>query len=152
MVETRIDIKSSETRGKWLYALAALLALVGLADAVYLTIQHISGQSVPCSVTGGCEEVLTSRYAVVAGVPLAGVGAAAYFSVFSLATLAYFGYRTAERLLWPLTAVMALVSLWLFYLQAFVIRAFCQFCLLSAAITITLFIVVFAAWKKGSER
>lgn len=133
-----------------MYAAAALLALVGLGDAVYLTVQHISGQSVPCSVTGGCEEVLTSQYAVIAGIPLAALGAAAYFSVFSLSTLAAFGYRAAGKLLLPLVATMVLVSLWLFYLQAFVIRAFCQFCLLSAAITIVLMIVVVLARKKGS--
>lgn len=138
------------SRAKWLYAAAALLALVGLADAVYLTVQHISGQTVPCSVTGGCEEVLTSRYAVIAGIPLAALGAAAYFSVFSLSTLAAFGYHIAGRLLLPLVATMVLVSLWLFYLQAFVIRAFCQFCLLSAGITIALVIVVVLARKKGS--
>ena len=136
-------------RAKWPYALAALLSLAGLADALYLTVQHLEGRSVPCSVTGGCEEVLTSSYAVIAGIPLAAVGATAYFSVFSLATLAIFGYRTAGILLRPLVAVMVLMSLWLFYLQAFVIRAFCQFCLLSAAITIGLMIVVLLAWKKG---
>lgn len=135
---------------KWPYIVAAPLSLVGLTDAVYLTIQHSAGRMVPCSITGGCEEVLTSAYAEIAGIPLAAVGAAAYFSVFSLATLAAFGYRIAGVLLRPLVAVMVLVSLWLFYLQAFVIRAFCQFCLLSAAITIALMIVVLIAWKKGS--
>lgn len=134
----------------WPYAVAALLSLIGLTDAVYLTVQHLAGQSVPCSVTSGCEEVLTSSYAVISGIPLAAVGAAAYFSAFSLATLAGFGYRIAGVLLRPLVAIMVLVSLWLFYLQAFVIRAFCQFCLLSAATTIALLIVVLVAWKKGS--
>ena len=135
---------------KWPYITAALLSLAGLTDATYLTVQHLAGQTVPCSVTSGCEEVLTSAYAEFAGIPLAAVGAAAYFSVFSLATLAVFGYRTAGILLRPLVGVMVLVSLWLFCLQAFVIRAFCQFCLLSAAITIALLIVVLVAWKKGS--
>ena len=138
------------TSTKWIYVVAALLALVGLTDALYLTVKHLSGHSVPCSVTGGCEEVLTSSYAVVAGVPLAGLGAAAYFSAFSLSILAAFGYRSAAKLLLPLVAVMVLVSVWLFYLQAFVIRAFCQFCLLSAGITIALAIVVFLARKKGT--
>lgn len=138
------------SKAKTLYIIAALLSLAGLADALYLTVQHVTGSSVPCSVTDGCEEVLTSSYAVIAGIPLAAVGAAAYFSVFSLATLAVFGYRFAATLLRPLIGVMVLVSLWLFYLQAFVIRAFCQFCLLSAAITISLLIVVLLAWKKGS--
>ena len=135
---------------KWMYV-AAALSLVGLADSLYLTIKHLSGEAVPCSVTGGCEEVLTSSYAVVAGIPLAALGAAAYFSVFSLATLAVFGYPIAAKLLRLLAAIMVLVSLWLFYLQAFVIRAFCQFCLLSAATTIALAIIVFLARRKAVE-
>jgi uncharacterized membrane protein len=81
----------------------------------------------------------------VAGVPLALVGAAAYFSVFSLATLAAFGYRSAAKLLTVLVIAMFLVSLWLIYLQAFVIHAFCQFCLLSAAVTTALTIIVLLA-------
>ena len=135
-----------------MYVAMALLSLVGLVDALYLTIEHVTGQSVRCTIVSGCSEVLSSSYAVVAGIPLAAVGAAAYFTVFSLATLAIFGYRLAGKLLAPLTALMVLVSLWLIYLQAFVIRAFCQFCLLSAAITIILFVIAFVAWKKGSLR
>jgi uncharacterized membrane protein len=132
-----------------MYAAAALLALAGLADAVYLTVEHVSGRSVRCTIIAGCSEVLSSSYAVVAGVPLATIGAAAYFSVFSLATLAAFGYRVAGRLLVPLIALMVLVSLWLIYLQAFVIRVFCQFCLLSAAITFMLMATAWFARKEG---
>lgn len=147
-----VSVENTDFRSntKWIYFVTALLAVVGLGDALYLTIQHMTGTSVPCSVTSGCEEVLTSAYAEVAGFPLAAIGAAAYFSVFSLSILAAFGYHTARRLLLPLVAIMVLVSVWLFYLQAFVIRAFCQFCLLSAAITIALMIVVVFARKKGS--
>ena len=129
-------------RRTWLYAAAALLALLGLADAIYLTVEHVTGQSVRCTIIAGCSEVLSSSYAVVAGIPLAMIGAAAYFSVFSLALLAAFGYRIAGTLLIPLVAAMFLVSLWLIYLQAFVIGAFCQFCLFSAAITFCLSIMV----------
>ena len=124
------------------YITAALLSLLGLADALYLTIEHLTGQSVRCTIVSGCSEVLSSRYAVVAGFPLAGVGAAAYFAVFSLATLAVFGYRAAGTLLTPLLSAMFIVSLWLLYLQAFVIRQFCQYCLFSAAITTSLLLVV----------
>lgn len=128
-----------------LYATAAVVALAGLADAIHLTVQHVTGQSVRCTVVAGCSEVLSSPYAVMAGVPLALIGAAAYFSVFSLATLAAFGYRVAGALLTALVLLMFLFSLWLIYLQAFVIRAFCQFCLLSAAITTALMIIALFA-------
>jgi uncharacterized membrane protein len=127
---------------KKLYAVAALLSLIGLVDALYLTIEHVTGQSVRCTIVSGCSEVLSSPYAVVAGVPLAAIGAAAYFTVFSLAILTLFGYPKAGTLLMALVIMMFGVSLWLIYLQAFVIREFCQYCLLSALITTALLVVV----------
>ena len=134
-----------------MYGVAALLSLFGLADAFYLTIEHVTGQSVRCTIVSGCSEVLSSRYAVVAGIPLAMIGAAAYFTVFSLATLAAFGYRIAGTLLTPLVALMFLVSLWLIYLQAFVIRQFCQYCLFSAAITFALLVTVLLSHRLHSS-
>ena len=126
---------------KKLYVVAALLSLVGLADALYLTIEHITGQSVRCTIISGCSAVLSSPYAVVAGIPLAAVGAAAYFTVFSLAILTLFGYLWAAKLMQVMVFTMFGLSLWLIYLQAFVIREFCQYCLLSAAITTALLVV-----------
>src|ERR1044072_6289491 len=128
-----------------LYLIIVLLSLAGLADAIYLTVEHITGQSVRCTIVAGCSEVLSSSYAVVGGYPLASIGALAYFTVFSLAILALFGYRIASQLLIFLVLAMCLVSLWLIYLQAFVIHAFCQFCLLSAAVTIALTVIVLFA-------
>jgi uncharacterized membrane protein len=127
---------------KKFYIGAALLSLLGLADALYLTIEHVTGQTVRCTILSGCSEVLSSPYAVVAGIPLAAVGAAAYFTVFSLAILTLFRYRIAGKILPPLVIAMFFVSVWLFYLQAFVIRQFCQYCLISAAITTCLLVLV----------
>src|ERR1700754_1278615 len=128
-----------------LYITAAIVSLIGLADAIYLTVKHVTGQSVRCTIVAGCSEVLSSQYAVVRGVPLAAIGAAAYFTVFSLAILAAFGYRIAGTLLTLVVLLMFLVSLWLIYLQAFVIHAFCQFCLLSAAVTTALTVITLFA-------
>ncbi len=125
-----------------LYVAIALLSIVGLADAIYLTVQHVTGQSVRCTIVSGCSEVLSSPYATVRGMPLALIGAAAYFTVFSLATLAAFAYPIAGKLLIFVVGLMFLTTLWLFYLQAFVIGHFCQFCLLSAAVTSVLMVLV----------
>ncbi len=129
--------------------LAAAVALVGLADSIYLTIHHYTGEKVPCSIVAGCEQVLTSSYAEVAGYPLAAFGALAYFVAFALAILAAFG----NRLMWTLFSIqvvlMTVFTIWLFYLQASVIGAFCQFCLLSAATTLTLFIIVLISKFRG---
>jgi uncharacterized membrane protein len=129
----------------WPFLIAALASLVGLADAIYLTIQDVTGQSLRCTIVSGCSEVLSSAYAHIGPVPLAALGAFAYFTVFSLAILAAFGYRFARPLLAALVGVMFLMTLWLLYLQAFVIHHFCQYCLLSAAVTISLTILVVVA-------
>ncbi|HEY8225698.1 MAG TPA: vitamin K epoxide reductase family protein [Pyrinomonadaceae bacterium] len=136
-------------RSTYFYIAVALISLIGLADATYLTIEHITEQSVRCTIVAGCSEVLSSKYALVAGVPLAMIGATAYFSVFSLATLAAFGYRFAGKLLNVLVAFMLLVSLWLIYLQAFVIHSFCQYCLLSAAVTFVAAALLFLRWRNS---
>jgi uncharacterized membrane protein len=128
-------------RAALLYGLTALVSLVGLADAIYLTVEHLSGRSVRCTLSG-CSEVLSSPYATVRGYPLAGLGAVAYFLVFSLATLLAFGYQSLGKLLAIIVGAMFLTTLWLLYLQAFVIGHFCQFCLLSALVTTTLTVLV----------
>jgi uncharacterized membrane protein len=134
-----------------LYALAALIALLGLSDSIYLTVHRLTGQDVDCLASGGCETVLTSAYAALGKIPLAAFGALAYFSAFSLATLAGFGRHWARPLLLCLVAGMLGVTCWLFYLQAFVLHAFCDFCLLSAALTATLSAIVLAISFMGKR-
>jgi uncharacterized membrane protein len=120
---------------------ASLLALLGLADSVYLTVHHYTSEPVPCSIVEGCETVLTSAYAEIGGIPLAAFGALAYFIAFCLAILTVFGNRTMWLLFGVQSFIMAAVSAYLIYLQGFVIGAFCQFCLISAATSIGLFVV-----------
>jgi uncharacterized membrane protein len=136
------SLPADSTRARLLDICAALLALVGLGDAVYLTVEHLTGASLQCSITHGCAEVLGSRYATIGGFPLASLGALAYFTVFSLATLSAFGYAGARKFLALVVAIMFLFTLWLLYVQAFLLHAFCQYCLLSAATTTLLTIVV----------
>ena len=138
-----------QTRSKTtLFAIAALVSLIGLADAIYLTVEHLSGRSVRCTIVSGCSEVLSSEYATVRGVPLAMIGAAAYFTVFSLAVLAAYSYRWAAKLLTVVVSLMFITTLWLLYLQAFVIKHFCQFCLLSALVTFVLAALVAMGLRK----
>ncbi|MFL6467393.1 MAG: vitamin K epoxide reductase family protein [Pyrinomonadaceae bacterium] len=135
------DESSGSTPSRWIPFAAAFIALVGLADAVYLTVHYYTATPVPCSIIEGCETVLTSQYAEYAGVPTAAFGAVAYFAAFSLAILAAYGNRLMWRLFGIQAAIMAVVTCWLIYLQAFVIGAFCQFCLISALTTFLLLIL-----------
>ena len=144
-VDSRQDIS-------WPYLIAALVSLIGLGDAIYLTVQDLTGQSLRCTIVSGCNEVLSSPYAHIGSFPLAALGAIAYFTVFSLSILAAFRYPFAKPLLAMLLAAMFLTTLWLLYLQAFVIHHFCQYCLLSAAVTTTLTVVVLIASRVGRSR
>ena len=137
--------------GSWLYWLAALLALVGLCDALYLTYGHLTGANLQCTIVHGCAEVLGSEYAKLGKIPLAAFGAAAYFSAFSLAVLAASGYAKLGKLLALQVGAMFLVTLYLLYLQAYVIERYCQYCLLSAAVTSCLVVTTNFAWRKSKQ-
>jgi uncharacterized membrane protein len=146
-----MESSTSPRRISLLYGLAMLISLVGLGDAVYLTVHHLTGRSVRCAVSDGCSAVLSSAYATLAGIPIAAIGAAAYFMAFSLATLAAFGYDRARAWLALIVAPMVLSTLWLLYLQAFVLRAYCDFCLLSASMTLVLTILVVVDRMSGRQ-
>jgi uncharacterized membrane protein len=125
------------TAGIWI---ARALALVGFADAAYLTATHYAGAPVFCGASGGCETVLTSEYASIGAVPVALVGAV-YYGIASLAawTPRQAWSRRTAAFLAVLTGAGLAVTAVLFWLQATVIDAWCRFCLASAAITTLLF-------------
>ncbi len=135
------DLEQKAGPPAWLSGLASVVAIVGLVDAIYLTVHHYTAEPVPCSVTNGCEMVLTSSYSELFGVPLAAYGAFAYFLAFSLALLATFGNRVTWKLFGVQTLLMASFSGWLIYVQATLIGAFCQYCLVSAGTSVTLFVL-----------
>ena len=138
--------KTPATRGRTatlLFSAAAVVSLIGLVDATYLTVEHLTGGTVRCGESLGCSEVLGSAYATIGGrFPVAALGALAYFMVFSLATLAVFGYTRVQVFLTFIVAAMFATTLWLFFVQAFILHAFCRYCLLSAAVTLALTAIV----------
>jgi uncharacterized membrane protein len=120
------------------YLLAALLALAGLADALYLTVLDLTGQIAACGGSASCSEVLSSKYSHLGPLPVAALGLLAYFTVFSSAVFAAFGRRRARLMLNLTVGLMFLGTLWLLYVQSFVLHQYCRYCLLSAAVTLLL--------------
>jgi len=118
-----------------LYAAVAIVSVAGLADATYLTVQALTGETLSCGGSPDCFRVLGSSYAKVGGIPVAMLGALAYFSVFTFATFAAFGYAHAPKFLALMVGMMFLGTLWLLYVQAFLLHAYCRYCLFSAATT-----------------
>lgn len=116
-----------------------VFSLAGFLDATYLTIQDYRGAERVCGSSEDCEAVLNSRYADIGGVPISLGGAIFYLAVFLL-TIAYFDTKQSRILTVAafLTVPGFLASLILVYLQVFVLRALCFYCLLSALISAVL--------------
>lgn len=119
-------------------AILILLSFLGLVDTLYLGIQR--GKPVPCSLAAGCEEVLNSPFSTLAGIPISWFGFAFYLSVFTAGVFSSFGDDSLLRLIfWPALAAF-LVSAGLFGIQAFVLKAYCQYCL-GSALLVTLILI-----------
>lgn len=128
------------------------VSIIGFVDALYLTIEHFRGVVPPCSILKGCEVVTTSSYSVVFGIPVALLGAL-YYVFFFIFSLAYFDSKK-ERILSLLSRFSIfgfLASLYFVYLQFFVLKALCIYCMMSATTSTLLFIVgMFYLFRKNS--
>jgi uncharacterized membrane protein len=115
------------------------LALVGLGIAGYLTWVHYAGlQPICVGGGGGCERVQSSRWADLAGIPVALLGLIGYAAILLSLVL-------PEDLGRPAAALVALVgfgfSAWLTYVELAKIDAICQWCVASAIVMTLLSIV-----------
>src|SRR4029077_1466325 len=110
-----------------LYTIVAIVAVTGLADATYLTVQALTGETLSCGGSPDCFRVLGSSYAKMGGIPMAMLGALAYVTACALATFAAFGYAWAPKFLALTAGAMFLTTLWLLYVQAFLLHAYCRY-------------------------
>jgi uncharacterized membrane protein len=117
------------------------LAMAGLGIAVYLTVVHYSGGAPVCAASHGCETVQHSRYAKLAGIPVAVIGLAGYASALALLIVDRAGTRLAVA---GATMVGFGFSLYLTYLELFEIHAVCQWCVASAVIMTALMVLAVA--------
>ena len=150
-----LNFASSKTGTIPLKAIAVgwlLLSLVGFVDAAYLTIEHFRGDGLVCGPFWDCDVVTTSKYSEIGGIPLALSGALYYLVIFLL-TVAYFDTKKDRLLLIiaPLTVFGFLASLFLVYLQVFVIHALCFYCMISALTSTGLFAFAVIYIRKRSQ-
>jgi uncharacterized membrane protein len=137
---------NAPSRGRiFLYCAAGLFCLLGLADATYLTVIALTGETAACGGQAGCSEVLSSAYSKIGGIPVAMFGVAGYFTAFSCATFAAFNYPRARKFFAIMVVMLFAATLWFLYVQMFVLHAFCRFCLFSAAISFLLMGLVVAS-------
>lgn len=125
-------------------------AFIGFADSTFLLAKRLSGGPIPC-VLGftGCDEVSKSPHSVLFGIPLSAYGMVFYLAIGALGIL-YLDTKKYifARLILLATTLGFLMSLYFIYVQKFLIGAFCVYCILSAIISLVLFVLGITLYKK----
>jgi uncharacterized membrane protein len=134
----------------------ALLALVGFFIALYLWLYKIGVAGELKCGTGGCETVQMSPWAVVVGVPVAFYGVVGYAVLLVVALVgvqpAWLSRRGPTLLLAGLATAGFAFTLWLTYLELFVIHAICRWCVASAAVMTAIWGVALAGLRRADGR
>jgi uncharacterized membrane protein len=131
---------------------AALLALLGLLDSAYLSIERLTGGALACPIGGGCEVVQGSTYALLLGVPVAFIGVAGYAVLLAVALRSLHADHLAGLPITPLLLGLAsaglLFSAYLVYLQVAVIGAICFWCMVSATLELGIWAAALYDWRQ----
>jgi uncharacterized membrane protein len=126
--------------------LLVALSLIGMIDASYISFETLLNKTPACSPPFACTKVLDSQWAYVAGIPLSVYGLVFYLIMFVLSIVYftdlksnfYFFKQVGEKI--KLLASLGFAfSVYLVSLMAFVIKAWCLWCLISAITTTLLF-------------
>ena len=125
-----------------------VLASIGLLNAIYLTWIKLANQVAQCAGIGDCEAVNSSPYSEIGGIPIALLGTSAFFVI--LLVLLFEERNEILRENGPLLVVAislvgVLYSLYLTYIEIYVIKAICPYCVLSALILVALLIL---SWQR----
>lgn len=132
----------------------AVLSLAGGFVAFYLLAHNLgwAGGPIQCGENGGCGIVQASRWASVGPVPVSGIGLAGYSALFVLSLL---GLQTRFAESRPLAVLIFggallgfIFTAWLTYLEAVVIRAWCRYCVASAAVMSAVFLLALPEWRR----
>jgi uncharacterized membrane protein len=138
----------------WARQTIAVLALVGLFVSLYLWLHRIGMiGTLSCGAAGGCETVQTSPYAVFLGRPVALYGVGGYAVLLALGLAGLHPRLAAPRALALVTVLVATAgfafTLYLKYLEFFVIHAVCRWCVVSAAIITGIWVLALVAWRRA---
>ncbi len=130
-----------------------IASFLGLVDMAYLTEAHYDGSALVCAAISKCNLVTTSAFSSIFGIPVALLGLAFYLAM--LSGLAFYFFHEKRRpviiALAAISGLASLFSLYLIYIQAAELRAFCQYCLLSDALTFLIFYLLAKQLRQREE-
>lgn len=131
--------------------IAIVASIIGFIDSAYLTIVKFSHSPIYCTPgLGNCETVQNSQWSTIWGIPVALLGAMAYLVLiifFSFGDKSPFLKQYSQYIVFGTSLFGFLFSLYLTYLELFVIHTICQWCILSAICMTVVFIVTIIRLK-----
>lgn len=121
-----------------------MLTIIGLVAALYLSYVEVTGNKAICGPVGNCNSVQESPYARLFGViPIGVMGAVGYIAILSAWLIQKYGPQSLRGIsslaIWGMTWFGILFSIYLTFLEPFVIGATCAWCLTSAIVMMFIF-------------
>jgi uncharacterized membrane protein len=110
------------------------LSLIGLIDAAFVYYTQKTGKTLRCLIGNSCDIVTKSRYAKTLGIDNSAAGIVYYAAVIAAIAAPQIGLQVPWLILFAASLAASLFSIYLAYLQFFVIKELCDYCLLSALI------------------
>ena len=87
MLTSEASSNKPAASSNWFAIACLIVSAFGFADATYLTTQHYLGLPVACSILEGCEQVTTSPYSLIFGIPVALLGSIFYLTALILCVI-----------------------------------------------------------------
>lgn len=126
-------------------SLIQIFATIGLLDSAYLSYIKLANANIYCTPgLGHCDVVNSSQWSYLWGIPIAVFGVVGYTAILILIT---FGNRSktlaphVDLMLFGISLTGFLFSLYLTYIEIFILKTICQWCVLSALMMTAIFIL-----------
>jgi len=139
---------------KKLYWGAIISAVAGAAVSIYMTIYKLTDNNSMCLGSGDCATVNASKYSEVYGIPLGVIGLIGYAGILLVLWLEKrhpLGKEYGNLLAMGMSFAGFVYSLYLTYLELYVIKAICPFCVASAVAITLCFIFTFIRFVRGEN-
>jgi len=142
-----------------LLLLIVIFSIIGLADSGYVTYKELTQTPAVCGGGFDCNSVLTSQYAHFGPVPISALGFIFYLTMLTLTSLAFLEISRPnwlptnwQKLGWFLSVAGFIFTLYLIFLMAVVLQAWCLYCLISAFSASSIFLVQsLITWQSREE-
>ncbi len=121
--------------------LVLTLSSIGIILSVYLTYTHITlDETSFCLTGGGCDIIKSSAFSRIYGVPVPVLGLIGYLIIWILTLLRF--DRSKIKLIYFISVVGLSFSIYLTYIEFFILKAVCSFCIISAIVMLSIFISI----------